>query len=77
MSRRQSGSFFSRIEGSIMAKIIVYLGELERNALASREMRAHATPVIRQELARLGMLSIPAKSLNAEQSDPQVLENQA
>ena len=66
-----------------MAKIIVYLGEQERNALhqlAQREMRvprAQAALIIRQELARLGMLSVPAKSLNAEQSDPQVLENQA
>ena len=66
-----------------MAKIIVYLGEQERDALhqlAQREMRApraQAALIIRQELARLGMLSIPAKSLNAEQSEPQVLENQA
>ena len=60
-----------------MAKIIVYLGEQERNAIAPREMRAHATPIIRQELARQGMLSIPAERLNAEQSEPQVLETQA
>ena len=66
-----------------MAKIIVYLGEQERNALhqlAQLEMRvprAQAALIIRQELARLGMLSVPMKSLNAEQSDPQVLENQA
>ena len=66
-----------------MAKIIVYLGEQERNALhqlAQLEMRvprAQAALIIRQELARLGMLSVPTKSLNAEQSDPQVLENQA
>jgi hypothetical protein len=83
MSRRQSGSFFSCIEGSIMAKIIVYLGEQEHNALhqlAQREMRvprAQAALIIRQELARVGMLSIPTKSLNAEQSDTQVLEKQA
>jgi hypothetical protein len=83
MSRRQSGSFFSRIEGSTMAKIVVYLGEQERNALyqlAQREMRvprAQAALIIRKELARLEMLCIPAKSLNAEQSAPQVLENQA
>lgn len=66
-----------------MAKIIVYLGEQERDALhqlAQREMRApraQAALIIRQELARLGMLSIPAESLNAEQSEAQVLENQA
>ena len=66
-----------------MAQIIVYLGEQEHNALhqlAQREMRilrAQAALIIRQELARVGMLSIPTKSLNAEQSDTQVLEKQA
>ena len=49
-----------------MAKIIVYLGEQERNALhqlAQRELRlprAQAALIIRQELARLGMLSLPS-----------------
>jgi len=48
-----------------MAKIIVYLGEQERNALlqlAQQEMRApraQAALIIRQELVRLGMLPIP------------------
>lgn len=66
-----------------MAKIVVYLGEQERNALhqlAQREMRvprAQAALIIRKELARLGMLTVPAESLNAEQSAPQVLESQA
>jgi hypothetical protein len=66
-----------------MAKIVVYLGEQERNALhqlAQREMRvprAQAALIIRKELARLGMLSVPTKSLNVEQSEPQVLEDQA
>ena len=66
-----------------MAKIIVYLGEQEHNVLhqlAQRELRlprAQAAPTIRQELARQGMLSIPAERLNAGQSEPQVLENQA
>ena len=66
-----------------MAKIIVYLGEQERNALhqlAQREMRvprAQAALIIRKELARLGMLSVPTKSLKGEQSEPQVLEDQA
>jgi hypothetical protein len=66
-----------------MAKIIVYLGEQEHNALhqlAQHELRlprAQAALIIRQELARQGMLSVPAKLLNAEQFDPQVLENQA
>jgi hypothetical protein len=45
-----------------MAKIIVYLGDQERNALqqlAQRELRlprAQAALIIRQELVRLGML---------------------
>lgn len=52
-----------------MAKIIVYLGEQECNALlqpAQREMRvprAQAALIIRQELARQGMLSIPHTTL--------------
>ena len=47
-----------------MAKIIVYLGDQERNALlqlAQREMRlprAQAALIIRQELVRQGMLPI-------------------
>ena len=66
-----------------MAKIIVYLGEQERNALhqrAQREMRApsaQAALIIRKELARLGMPFIPAESPNVELSEPKVLENQA
>ena len=48
-----------------MAKIIVYLGEQERNALqqlAQRELRlprAQAALIIRQELVKQGMLPIP------------------
>lgn len=51
-----------------MAKIIVYLGDQERNALhqlAQRELRlprAQAALIIRQELARLGMLSLQPSS---------------
>ena len=47
-----------------MAKIIVYLGDQERNALlqlAQRELRlprAQAALIIRQELVRQGMLHI-------------------
>ena len=47
-----------------MAKIIVYLGDQERNALlqlAQRELRlprAQAALIIRQELVRQGMLPI-------------------
>ena len=49
-----------------MAKIIVYLGDQERNALlqlAQRELRlprAQAALIIRQELVRQGMLPIQA-----------------
>ncbi len=66
-----------------MAKIIVYQGEQERNALhqlAQREMRvprAQATHIIRQELSRLGMLSTPAGTLNVEQSEAKISEKQA
>ena len=48
-----------------MAKIIVYLGDQERNALlqlAQRELRlprAQAALIIRQELVRQGMLPQP------------------
>ena len=48
-----------------MAKIIVYLGDQERNALlqlAQRELRlprAQAALIIRQELVRQGMLPKP------------------
>lgn len=47
-----------------MAKIIVYLGDQERNALlqlAQRELRlprAQAALIIRQELVRQGMLPV-------------------
>ena len=49
-----------------MAKIIVYLGDQERNALlqlAQRELRlprAQAALIIRQELVRQGMLPMQA-----------------
>lgn len=57
-----------------MAKIIVYLGEVERNALqklAQRELRlprAQAAHIIRQELARLGMLPFPNTNPESESS---------
>lgn len=55
-----------------MAKIIIYPGEQERNALhhlAQREKRvprAQAAHMICQELNRLGMLSTAAETLNVE-----------
>ncbi|MCA9997429.1 MAG: hypothetical protein KDE56_16835 [Anaerolineales bacterium] len=51
-----------------MAKIIVYLGDQERNALlqlAQRELRlprAQAALIIRQELVRQGMLPHPTST---------------
>ena len=66
-----------------MAKIIVYLGDQERNALhqlAQREMRvprAQAAPINRQELARLGMLPEQSEAAKTEQSEQQVLEVQS
>ncbi|MEK6752732.1 MAG: hypothetical protein AABZ00_10745 [Chloroflexota bacterium] len=54
-----------------MAKIIVYLGEQERNALqqlAQREMRlprAQVALIIRQELVRQGMLPDETKTQEA------------
>ena len=53
-----------------MAKIIVYLGDHERNALlqlAQRELRlprAQAALIIRQELVRQGMLSLQSPATN-------------
>ena len=82
MSRRQSGSFFLAPEGNTMAKIIVYLGEQERDALqqlAQREMRvprAQAALIIRQELTRLGMLPDQAKNQEAERPEGQPAEVQ-
>ena len=55
-----------------MAKIIVYLGDQERNALlqlAQRELRlprAQAALIIRQELVRQGMLPKPESELPLE-----------
>ena len=55
-----------------MAKIIVYLGEQERDALqqlAQREMRiprAQAALIIRRELTQLGMLPEPTNTEEAE-----------
>lgn len=54
-----------------MAKIIVYLGDQERNALeqlAQREMRlprAQVALIIRQELVRQGMLPDETKTQEA------------
>lgn len=61
-----------------MAKIIVYLGEQERNALqqlAQREMRlprAQVALIIRQELVRQGML--PGETKTQETAFTQGLE---
>jgi hypothetical protein len=55
-----------------MAKIIVYLGDQERNALlqlAQRELRlprAQAALIIRQELVRQGMLPKPESESSLE-----------
>ena len=55
-----------------MAKIIVYLGDQERNALlqlAQRELRLphiQAALIIRQELLRQGMLPKPESELPLE-----------
>ena len=55
-----------------MAKIIVYLGEQERNALlqlAQRELRlprAQAALIIRQELVRQGMLSLQSPATETD-----------
>ena len=57
-----------------MAKIIVYLGDQERNALlqlAQRELRlprAQAALIIRQELVRQGMLPLqpPATDVTSQ-----------
>jgi len=82
MSRRQSGSFFSASEGNPMAKIIVYLGEQEREALqqlAQREMRvprAQAALIIRRELTRLGMLPEQEKIQETERPEGQPAEVQ-
>jgi len=57
-----------------MAKIIVYLGEQERNALqqlAQRELRlprAQAALIIRQELVKQGMLPIPITTPETDSS---------
>jgi hypothetical protein len=57
-----------------MAKIIVYLGDQERNALlqlAQRELRlprAQAALIIRQELVRQGML--PLQHLAIDTASP-------
>ena len=63
-----------------MAKIIVYLGDDERNALlqlAQREMRvprAQAALIIRQELTRLGMLPDQEKIQEVERPEGQPAE---
>lgn len=60
-----------------MPKIIVYLAEQERNALlqlAQREMRvprAQAALMIRQELRRLGMLTVQPLGSDEETIEPQ------
>jgi len=66
-----------------MAKIIIYLGEQEREALqqlAQREMRvprAQAALIIRRELNRLGMLPEPANAQEIEEPEGQPAEVQS
>ncbi len=63
-----------------MAKLIIYLGEQERDALhqlAQREMRvprAQAALIIRRELTRLAMLPEQAKTQETEKSEGQSTE---
>jgi hypothetical protein len=65
-----------------MAKIIIYLGDPERDALnqlAQRELRApraQAALIIRRELTRLGMLSQPSLSTTDENPESQPQEGQ-
>lgn len=65
-----------------MAKIIIYLGDPEREALhqlAQREMRApraRAALILCRELNRLGMLPEQTQSADAENSEPQPQEMQ-
>jgi hypothetical protein len=63
-----------------MAKLIVYLGDQERDALqeiAQREMRvprAQAALIIRQELTRLGILPNQENYQEAERPEGQPTE---
>jgi hypothetical protein len=63
-----------------MAKLIVYLGEQERDALhqlAQQEMRvprAQAALIIRRELVRLGMLPEQANTQEIRKSEEQSVE---
>ena len=66
-----------------MAKLIVYLGEQERDALhqlAQQEMRvprAQAALIIRRELDRLGMLPKQANTQEIRKSEEQSVEAQS
>ncbi|MBI5933881.1 MAG: hypothetical protein HY867_09250 [Chloroflexi bacterium] len=65
-----------------MAKLIIYLGNPEREALhqlAQRELRApraQAALIIRNELSRLGLLTLPTLDANAAKPEGQLQEAQ-
>lgn len=66
-----------------MAKLIIYLGNPERDALhqlAQRELRvprAQAALIIRNELSRLGLLTTPAPQSDKQNQEGQRLEAQS
>ncbi|HMN00756.1 MAG TPA: hypothetical protein PKC99_17265 [Anaerolineales bacterium] len=65
-----------------MAKLIIYLGALENDALhqlALRELRApraQAALIIRNELSRLGLLTSSSPMINTEKQEDQIQEAQ-
>jgi hypothetical protein len=65
-----------------MAKLIIYLGNPERDALhqlAQRELRApraQAALIIRKELSRLGLLTTSSPMINTEKQEDQLQEVQ-
>ena len=65
-----------------MAKLIIYLGNPERDALhqlAQRELRvprAQAALIIRNELSRLGLLTHPSSVIDMENQEGQLPEAQ-
>jgi len=65
-----------------MAKLIIYLGNPERDALhqlAQRELRApraQAALIIRNELSRLGLLTHPSPVIDMENQEGQLPEAQ-
>lgn len=66
-----------------MAKLIIYLGNPERDALhqlAQRELRvprAQAALIIRNELSRLGLLTPPVPQSDKQNQEGQRLEAQS